>query len=209
MLSSLTVAAGDLTFLQRQERAGMLQQEQADDALGWAAFAGQHRSVQWLLHHGANANSVDQRGRTPAHWAALMGHRSTLQLLVRQGADALKCERGADGLTPLELAAAHGHLVVVQWLCGADAGLSEIQPQLLRQLHTRPVLCLAAAGGHVTVVAALLQLGVRIDAPDQAGTAARWHAALATTVAATVATARAPPPSAHPSCAPQRRRQRQ
>ena len=96
-----------------------------DDALSWAAFAGQLRTVQWLVHQGADVNAVDMHGRTPAYWSARMGHLNVLQWLLGQGADALTPERSQPMFTPLEAAVWKGQLPVLRWLLYGASAASE------------------------------------------------------------------------------------
>lgn len=81
------------------------------------AFAHQadHRTVAWLIAHGADVNARSVTGRTAAHYAA---ERSTgpktLALLVEHGADLTA--RDADGRTPLEIARLNDKPRLVEWI---------------------------------------------------------------------------------------------
>ena len=116
-----------------------------------AAVAGSHDTVQVLLGAGAKLTLADADGQTPLHAAASSGEDTICGLLVDAGAkvDALDCfgfsplrwsilnghasavhillEAGADptieveGVSPLELACAAGHLGVAATLIGAGA----------------------------------------------------------------------------------------
>ena len=72
--------------------------------------------------------------------------------LARGGACDLRCDRG---FTMLDLAAAHGHLLLVERLLAAGANV--------RTLHA------AVAGGRAEVVRALLAAGAQVDGRDEAG----------------------------------------
>ena len=142
-----------------------------DAALAWAVFAGQLRAAQWLVHQGADVNSVDGRGRTPAHWAAHMGHLHVLQWLLGQGADPQRAEEAAPHFSPLDLAVWKGRLDVLGWLCEGTHGHyhPEVHAPMLRLIHTRPQLCRAAAAGHADVARWLLSRGAPADDVDERG----------------------------------------
>lgn len=168
---------GDTAALTNLQKMGGLPSAALGEALRWATLACQPRAVQWMLHQGADINAADAYGRTATHWAAYMGHLPVLQLLLRQGADALRCDAVGGGYTPLELAAWRGRRDVVAWLCReAEGTRADLVTLMLRLLHTRPVLPLAAAAGRHGVVELLLQLGVHADQPDHQGKSALWHA---------------------------------
>ena len=81
------------------------------------AFAHQasHRTVTWLIAHGANVNARAAGGRTAAHFAAERNtDPKTLALLVENGADLSACDE--DGLTPLEVARRNGKARLVEWI---------------------------------------------------------------------------------------------
>jgi hypothetical protein len=81
------------------------------------AFAHQasHRTVLWLIAHGADVNARAAGGRTAAHFAAERNTSpKTLALLVENGADL--SARDDDGRTPLETARLNGKRRLVEWL---------------------------------------------------------------------------------------------
>jgi ankyrin repeat protein len=79
------------------------------------AHQANHRTVAWLIAHGADVNARSQGGRTAAHFAAERntGPR-TLALLVENGADL--SFRDGDGRTPLELARLNEKPRLVEWI---------------------------------------------------------------------------------------------
>ena len=52
-----------------------------------AAFAGDSRTVEWLLDAGEDINATGDMGQTPAHYAATNQHKATFDLLMSRGAD--------------------------------------------------------------------------------------------------------------------------
>jgi ankyrin repeat protein len=71
------------------------------------AYQGDHRTVAWLIVHGADVNARDSSGRTAVHYAAQRNAGpKTLELLVERGADLMA--RDDDGRTPLEIARRNG-----------------------------------------------------------------------------------------------------
>jgi ankyrin repeat protein len=79
------------------------------------AHQGVHKTVSWLIAHGANLNARSLGGRTAAHFAAERntGPR-TLALLVESGADL--SARDEDGNTPLDTAKLNGKSRLVAWI---------------------------------------------------------------------------------------------
>ena len=79
------------------------------------AFQGTHRTVAWLIAHGANVNARGPGGWTAAHFAAQRNTGpKTLQLLVDNRADLNA--RDDDGLTPLDIAKENGKSRLVEWI---------------------------------------------------------------------------------------------
>lgn len=77
--------------------------------------------VDALLHHGADARSVDREGNTALHGAAGGGHADALASLLDAGGDTLLEEKNRQGNRALHVAAAAGHLACVQLLLGTAA----------------------------------------------------------------------------------------
>jgi ankyrin repeat protein len=81
------------------------------------AFQGTHRTVAWLIAHGADVNARGPSGWTAAHFAAQRNTGpKTLALLVDNGADLLA--RNQDGCTPMEIAKLNGKARLVDWIQG-------------------------------------------------------------------------------------------
>jgi hypothetical protein len=79
------------------------------------AHQGVHRTVAWLIAHGAEVNARSSSGRTAVHYAAERNTGpKTLALLVEAGADLLACD--ADGRTPLEIAKLNEKPRLVEWI---------------------------------------------------------------------------------------------
>ena len=79
------------------------------------AHQAQHKTVAWLIAHGADVNARGPGGRTAAHLAAERNTGpKTLALLVEHGADL--AARDDDGQTPLTIAELSGKSRLVEWI---------------------------------------------------------------------------------------------
>jgi ankyrin repeat protein len=79
------------------------------------AFQGTHRTVAWLIAHGADVNARGPNGWMAVHFAAQRNTGpKTLALLVDNGAD-LEAQDD-DGHTPLEIAQHNGKVRLVEWI---------------------------------------------------------------------------------------------
>lgn len=79
------------------------------------AFQGTHRTVAWLIAHGADVNARGPGGRTAVHFASQRNTvPKTLALLVEHGADL--AARDAEGLAALEIAKHNGKTRLVEWI---------------------------------------------------------------------------------------------
>jgi ankyrin repeat protein len=79
------------------------------------AHQGDHRTVAWLMAHGADVNARSSSGRTTVHYAAERNTGpKTLALLVEGGADLLA--RDAEGRTPLDIAKLNEKPRLVEWI---------------------------------------------------------------------------------------------
>jgi len=94
--------------------------------------------------------------------AAALGRRDWLAARLAEAPDAL-ASVGADGFTPLHLAAFFGGAEAVRFLLekGADPHAISQNPMKLRPLNS------AVAGGQAASVRALLAAGAAVDAPQQ------------------------------------------
>ena len=93
---------------------------------------GSLESVQALLEAGAQANSADAGGSTPAHLAAAHGSGEVIAALVAAGGDVGR--ENARGDSPLCVAAAAGNVPAVRALLAAGASPANITPSGLTAL---------------------------------------------------------------------------
>ncbi len=79
------------------------------------AHQGDHRTVSWLIAHGADVNARNSTGRTAVHFAAERNASpKTLAVLVESGANLL--DRDTDGRTPMEIAKLNEKTRIVEWI---------------------------------------------------------------------------------------------
>ena len=141
---------------------------------GWtdlflAAIRGDVRDVSYLLSHGVDVNTTDQKGQTALFAATIGGNVEVVQILLSHGADVNASDQR--GWTALLAAAEMGNAEVVQALLrrGVDVNASD--------QRGRTALFAAAEMGNVEVVQILLSHGVDVNASDQRGRTALFAAA--------------------------------
>ncbi|HUD86606.1 MAG TPA: ankyrin repeat domain-containing protein [Xanthobacteraceae bacterium] len=150
------------------------------DALLAAILAGQRRSIDFLLDHGADPNAW-ARGRirlprgaegSPVFAAAKQGDRQLIKDLKLHGAnlDAATEERGMEGDTPLLYAVRYRELSAARLLIEAGADVKH-----RNQSGTTALIEAAALGGPEALdfVKLLLSRGADPDAKDNKGVSAR------------------------------------
>jgi ankyrin repeat protein len=134
-----------------------------------AAYRGDDRTVERLLHSGVNPNQADESGWTALHAAATTNHLHAVQQLLRAGAtvDA----RTEDSFTPVLNAAQAGPDVIAALLdAGADAAVQH------PRYGWRP-LDRFAEHSNVEAIRLLLKTGVEVNARGIDGSTALMSAA--------------------------------
>ncbi|MEE6465994.1 hypothetical protein FKM82_006784 [Ascaphus truei] len=128
------------------------------------------KCLEYLLRNDANPGIRDKQGYNAVHYAAAYGHRLCLELIAREtpldvlmetsGTDMLNDADSRAPISPLHLAAYHGHHqaleVLVQSLLDLD----------VRNSNGRTPLDLAAFKGHVECVDVLINQGASILVKD-------------------------------------------
>uniref|UniRef100_A0A8C9RUE2 Ankyrin repeat domain 28 n=1 Tax=Scleropages formosus TaxID=113540 RepID=A0A8C9RUE2_SCLFO len=128
------------------------------------------KCLEYLLRNDANPGIRDKQGYNAVHYASAYGHRLCLELIASEtpldvlmetsGADILNDSDGRAPISPLHLAAYHGHHqaleVLVQSLLDLD----------VRNSQGRTPLDLAAFKGHVECVDVLINQGASILVKD-------------------------------------------
>jgi hypothetical protein len=150
------------------------------DALLAAILAGQRRTIDFLLDHGADPNAW-ARGRlrlpsgaegSPVFAAAKQGDRQLIAVLKRHGAnlDAASAERGMEGETPLLYAVRNRQLSPARLLIEAGADVKH-----RNESGTTALMEAASLGGPdaLDFVKMLLSRGADPDARDNKGVSAR------------------------------------
>uniref|UniRef100_A0AAY5KR67 Ankyrin repeat domain 28b n=1 Tax=Esox lucius TaxID=8010 RepID=A0AAY5KR67_ESOLU len=119
------------------------------------------KCLEYLLRNDANPGIRDNQGYNAVHYASAYGHRLCLELLMEtSGTDILNDSDVRAPISPLHLAAYHGHHhameVLVQSLLDLD----------VRNSQGRTPLDLAAFKGHVECVEVLINQGASILVKD-------------------------------------------
>ena len=159
----LACAEGHLKCAQLLVNVGSRLNEPDDDnwtPLILAAFFGHEEVALELLQRGADIHVKSKKnGRTALHMACLKGHLNCAQLLVNVGSRLN--EPDDDNWTPLILAAFFGHEEVALELLqrGADIHVKSRE-------HGRTALHLACLKGHLNCAQLLVNVGSRLNEPD-------------------------------------------
>jgi len=115
--------------------------------------------VNHLIHHQADPNVVDHKGRTALHVAARFGLDDVVAVLLEKRADL--DHRDDSGRSVLHVAAQYGHARALLTLLDADAGVDA------RDDMDRTALYAAVASEHVTTAGVLLQRRASPSIPDK------------------------------------------
>jgi ankyrin repeat protein/thiol-disulfide isomerase/thioredoxin len=107
-------------------------------------------------------DALNERGFSKLHMAAMGGAAQAAATLLKQGAD-VNVRQGTYQGTPLQYAAAAGHLAVVKTLIDNDAAVDA------RDTHGRTPLMWSAWKGQVEAVKALLDAGANIAGTSNVG----------------------------------------
>lgn len=142
-----------MQLLHRCGRLNFTTDSSGQTPLFWAVQSGLRSTVGLLLQHGADAVHKDSQGQTPLHLCAAKGLPQTCSLLLgTRSVESFGLEvRSCRGLSPLHVAARHGHTEVIDCLLAATADPSAVTLQGRTPLH------LAAMAGHSSAVERLLE----------------------------------------------------
>ncbi len=168
-------------------------------ALMRAAAEGHLGVLDWLIRAGADLDHQDAEGRTALMEAVGWGRTAAVRALLGAGADPHRRER--HGSLPLALAIERGHRAIVRLLRSAPGAGPAVREQEFhasvrqgdpaavrnsialgldanaRDWRGQTLLMLAAAGGHLEVLDALLESGADPRARDDLGGTAMVRAA--------------------------------
>ena len=151
-------------------------------ALHIAAQRADIELVMMLIGHGARVSCYDKAGNSPLHSAAYGDKTDIAAALVDQD-EAQLAARNKQGLTPLDIAAAHGRTTMVALLVRQvqdvdGLGLGDRNAaEATRIGHGRTPLLWAAMSGEVEAVRSLWHHGAKIDQVDAQGNDANTLAA--------------------------------
>ena len=125
-------------------------------------------AVQGFADSRPNVNVLNEEGFAPLHLAAIRGDCQAARTLLAAGAD-VNVQQGTYEGTPLQYAAARGHVDVVRLLVRYDAKVDAVDT------HGRTPLMWAASHGQHEVVCALLEAGASVKlATDNGWTALHY-----------------------------------
>ncbi|OON16875.1 ankyrin repeat protein, partial [Opisthorchis viverrini] len=130
-----------------------------DTPLHIAAKNGHSEIVKLLLENGAKVSSKNEKERTPFHNAAKYGRLRIARHLLEH-VPSLVSERDEDGSSAIHLAAASGHVALLELLLNAGAAVD-----CRNCMQWTPLDC-AAASGHRGCVEFLLENNSPVDPVD-------------------------------------------
>jgi ankyrin repeat protein len=120
----------------------------------YACMYATHSEVSLLLNSGADCNTQTIIGETPLHLAVKTNSTKVVRTLLSRGARVDRIDN--QGLRPLTLACSTGNLEIVQLLLDHGAVLRGSPG---KGVVTDSPMCVAAKGGFVSVIQALIQRG--------------------------------------------------
>ncbi|KAJ5595116.1 uncharacterized protein N7459_001324 [Penicillium hispanicum] len=151
------------------------------DFLDYASEANAVSQTCWRLHHAANPKlySYYAKRYSPFGLARVVekGNADAVRKLLSADIDPARYRAAISDQTPIQLAAAHGHVEVLQAF--VDVFGSSIVTEAASYPEDLP-LVIAATAGHVNVIQFLLEMGVPADHPldDRVARTALSYAAM-------------------------------
>ena len=141
-----------------------------------AVQAGLIEGLKALIAAGANIDTPNNYGKTPAHWATRFGNIEALRLLINSGANIDAPDN--KGKTPAHRAAQHGQIEALRLLINSGANIDATDHYGWTPAHW------AARFGQTETLRLLITSGANFDAPDHGiDTPAHWAALFAQTEA--------------------------
>jgi len=127
-----------------------------------AAISANPGLVEALLNSGAVIEACTAAGFRPLHFACSSNSVNCVEALLHFGA-VLNCKTGKSLLTPLHVAAKHGHPDIIKLLVKKEADLHVLDSGLKTPLHY------AAMSGHVDAAVVLIKAGADLNTKDADG----------------------------------------
>uniref|UniRef100_A0A670I2Z0 Uncharacterized protein n=1 Tax=Podarcis muralis TaxID=64176 RepID=A0A670I2Z0_PODMU len=154
-----------------------------------AAAHGHTEIIDYLIGRGAKLEVKDKKGRTPLHRAAERGHGEAVKMLLQLGANMYTLDQ--EGKSPLHLAHQNHHTHVLKSILKEEVRRHKNQHNFLHMATAlgyavsrgfektkKTPLHLAAMGGHLNAVKALLAKKSRFGAKDMDGCTSMHYAAI-------------------------------
>ncbi len=141
---------------------GARDEEDGGTPLHVAADEGFDGIAEALLQRGAEKDALDHEGCTPLMGASMRGHAPVVKTLLAAGAN-LSVRNRVRGLTALDIAAAEGHVGVIEVIVDHGADIDDYDDDGVTALRR------AAQEDQVGAVDALIEAGADIDLKDDLG----------------------------------------